>query len=274
MQHIILKYRKFSIWGQVSIVFIALTVIVALFAPSTSSLPLGQALQPPSKAHLLGTDDLGMDLLSQLLYGARISLLIGFSTSVLAGIGGAILGLLAGYYGGIIDTIIMRLADMIMALPDLPMMILLGTFFGPSLKNIILVLVLFSWVVPARTVRSKVISIKQESYIVMAKSYGASFPYLFKTHFFPEIMPLLAITIIKITSKAIVAEAGLSFLGLGDPTAKSWGLIINHAINFKGIYFTNYWTWWVLAPLLATMLLILSISYISRDLERIYNDKL
>ena len=79
---------------------------------------------------------------------------------------------------------------------------------------------------------------------------------------------------IKITSKAIIAEAGLAFLGLGDPTSKSWGLILNHAINFKGIYFTDYWKWWVMSPLLATMILILSISYISKDLERILNEKL
>jgi peptide/nickel transport system permease protein len=212
--------------------------------------------------------------LSQIFYGARLSLIIGFSTSILAGLGGAILGVLSGYYGGLTDKIIMRLTDIMIALPDLPMMILLGAFFGPSIKNIVLVLVLFSWTGPARIIRSKVISIKKEAYIVMAKSYDASFYHLLKTHFLPEIMPILAITTIKITSRAIVAEAGLSFLGLGDPTSKSWGLILNHAINFKGIYFTEYWKWWVIAPLFSMMMLILSISYVSRDLEKVLNEKL
>lgn len=274
----IFKFKKFTIWGKISILFIILIIFIGVFAtyisPYSYKAPSGEALQPPSREHLLGTDDLGIDLLSQIFYGARISLIIGFSTSILAGLGGAILGVIAGYYGGIIDKIIMRLADMMIALPNLPMMILLGAFFGPSIRNIVLVLVLFSWTMPARTIRSKVISIKEESYIIMAKSYGANFFHLFKTHFLPEIMPILAITIIKTTSKAIVAEAGLSFLGLGDPTSKSWGLILNHGINFKGIYFTDYWKWWVMSPLLVTMMLILSISYISKDLEKISNEKL
>lgn len=276
MKKILNKYQHFTLLGKLSLWFLAFIILVGLLAPyiRPSNVPLSNALLPPSPAHLLGTDDLGMDLLSQLLYGARISLVIGFSAALLAGLGGGILGVISGYYGGIIDTIIMRLADLVMALPDLPLMILLGAFFGPSLKNIVLVLVLFSWTMPARIVRSKVISLKQEPYIIMAQSYGAKFPYLFKTHFLPEITPVLAITIIRITSKAIVAEAGLSFLGLGDPTSKSWGLILNHAINFKGIYFTPYWKWWVVTPLVATMLLILSIAYISKDLERILNEKL
>lgn len=273
-----LEFKKFTIWGKISIIFICLIIFIGIFAayisPYVHNAPSGKALETPSKNHLFGTDDLGIDLLSQIIYGARLSLIIGFSTSILAGLGGAILGVISGYYGGIIDKIIMRIADMVIALPNLPVMILLGAFFGPSIKNIVLVLVLFSWTGPARIIRSKVISIKKESYIVMAKSYNASFFHLLKTHFIPEIMPILAISIIRITSRAIVAEAGLSFLGLGDPASKSWGLILNHAINFKGIYFTNYWKWWVIAPLFTTMILILTISYISRDLERILNEKL
>lgn len=278
MENNIFKFKKFTIWGKISILFIVLVISIGIFAPIISpyapNSPLSKSLLSPSREHLLGTDDLGNDLLSQIFYGARISLIIGFSTAVLAGLGGGILGVISGYFGGLVDKVIMRIADMVIALPNLPMMILLGAFFGPSIKNIVLVLVLFSWTNPARIIRSKIMSIKEESYIVMANSYGASFLHLFKTHFLPEIMPILGITVIKITSKAIIAEAGLAFLGLGDPTSKSWGLILNHAINFKGIYFTDYWKWWVMSPLLATMILILSISYISKDLERILNEKL
>ena len=273
-----LRFKKFTLVGRLSIVFVCIIIFIGVFAPYISpyphNAPSGKSLEAPSPNHLFGTDDLGIDLLSQVFYGARLSLIIGFSTSILAGLGGAILGVMSGYYGGTTDKVIMRLTDIMIALPNLPMMILLGAFFGPSIKNIILVLVLFSWTSPARIIRSKVISIKKEAYIVMAKSYNASFLHLLKTHFLPEIMPILAITIIKTTSKAIVAEAGLSFLGLGDPTSKSWGLILNNAINFKGIYFTNYWKWWVMAPLLSIVILILAISYVSRDLESILNEKL
>ncbi len=272
------RLKKFTIWGKLSIGFIIIVVFMGIFSsfitPYSHNLPSGKALEPPNREHLLGTDDLGIDLLSQICYGARISLIVGLSTSILAGLGGGVLGVLAGYYGGVVDKVIMRFADIILALPDLPMMILLGAFLGPSLKNIILVLTLFSWTGPARIIRSKIISIKKDNYIIVAKSYGADFKHLFSTHFLSQILPILAVTIIRITSKAIIAEAGLSFLGLGDPTSKSWGLILNHSLNFKGIYFTDYWKWWVIAPLLATILLILSIAYISKDLERILNGKL
>lgn len=278
MNRRVLKFKNFTRWARLSIAFIALIIFIGVLAPYISphshKLPSGDALEPPSTSHLLGTDDLGIDILSQIFYGARLSLIIGFSTAILAGMGGAILGVISGYYGGLADKIIMRLADMMIALPSLAMMILLGAFFGPSTRNIVLVLVLFSWTGPARIVRSKIISIKKEGYIEMARSYDAGFFHLFRLHFLPEIMPVLAISIIRITSKAIVAEAGLSFLGLGDPTSKSWGLILNHSINFRGIYFTEYWKWWVIPPLAGTMILILSLSYISRDLERILNSKI
>lgn len=133
-----LKFEKFTFWGKLSILFIGLIVFIGLFAPYISpymhNLPSGKALEAPNGEHLFGTDDLGIDLLSQIFYGARLSLLIGFSTAILAGLGGGILGVISGYYGGIIDKLIMRLADMMIALPNLPMMILLGAFLDPALK--------------------------------------------------------------------------------------------------------------------------------------------
>lgn len=278
MRKTILKFNRFSTSGKIAIVFILMLILMGIFSTHICThpynLPSGSPFEPPNSDHWLGTDDLGMDLFSQICFGAKISLLVGLSAALIAGIGGGILGILAGYYGGIIDRVIMRIADIMIVLPDLPMMILLGAFFGPSIKNIIFVLAFFSWTTPARIVRSKVLSIKEENYILVAESYGAGFGYLLCNHFIPEILPLLMVTIIKLTSKAIVAEAGLAFLGLADPTSKSWGLILNHAINFKGIYFTNYWKWWVMSPLVAIISLVLSIAVISRDLEKILNEKL
>lgn len=278
MKKIVAKFNQFTIRGKLSILFILLLIIIGVFSkyitPYPHDIPSGPALESPSKNHLLGTDDLGIDLFAQICFGAKISLTIGFFASFLAGIGGGIVGVIAGYYGGVVDRVMMRITDMMIILPDLPMMIFLGAFFGPSLKNIIIVLVFFSWTSPARVVRSKIISTKNENYIIVAKSYGAGFFHLLVKHFIPEILPIFIVTIIRLTSKAIIAEAGLAFLGLGDPTSKSWGLILNHAINFKGIYFTNYWKWWVVAPLMATILLVLAIALISRDLEKILNEKL
>lgn len=256
------------------IAIIMLALLCPLLSPYSSRIPSGDSLLPPGKIHWLGTDDLGIDLWAQICYGARISTIVGFGTALSAGVGGTIIGIIAGFYGGIVDRVLMRLTDMMIVLPDLPMMIVLGAFFGSSLKNIIIVLALFSWTGPARIVRSRIISLKQSPSVVAACSFGAGFCHLARNHFLPVILPLVAVSIIRLVGRAVVAEAGLAFLGLGDPTSKSWGLILNHAINFPGIYFTQYWKWWILSPLTAIILLVLSIAFFSRELERTVDSKL
>lgn len=271
-------FKKFSLSGKLGLILILLILLMAIFAPWLSPHPhqrsSGSALIPPDSEHILGTDDLGIDLWAQITNGARISLLVGFGTALLAAVGGGIMGIVAAYKGGLIDKILMRLIDIMMVMPDLPVMILLAAFFGPSLFNIILVLAIFSWIRPARIVRSQVLMLKEQSYIKSAESYGAKSWYLIRKHFLPEVSPLLAVSIIRLSSRAIVAEAGLSFLGLGDPTSRSWGLIIHHALNFQGIYYTSFWRWWLLYPWLALTILTVSLAFIGRDLERIVDPRL
>jgi len=267
--------KRFSFTGKLSVAFILIIFFIAVFAPYCSPYPpdkeSGAPLQPPGKGHIFGTDDLGYDIWSQICYGARISLLVGFGTAFLSAFGGGIIGILAGYIGGLTDRVIMRIVDIIIIIPGLPVMIVMAAFLGPSLLNIVLVLTLFSWVIPARIVRSQVLMLKEMYYIKSAETYDAGPLYLIKKHFFPEVFPLLAVTIIRLSGRAIVAEAGLSFLGLGDPTSKSWGLIIHHATNFEGIYFTPFWKWWLLYPWLALSLLIVSLAFFNRELEGIYS---
>ncbi|WRS28670.1 ABC transporter permease [Oscillospiraceae bacterium MB08-C2-2] len=275
--------RKLSLWytfspygkaGMVSILLLlALSFSSFLFMGDAHQVPSGESLMPPSFAHWLGTDDLGIDLFAQICHGAAVSMMVGFSAALLAGIGGSVLGILAGYYGGWADKLVTSLCDIMAAIPQLPLMIVLGAFFGASLANIIFVIALISWVRPARTARAKILSMRSELYIAAAKSYGAGFWHLLIKHFIPGILPIIMVSIIRIMSHAIVAEAGLSFLGLGDPLSKSWGVILNRSINFPGIYFTDFWKWWILAPLAALMLLVVSISFLSRDLEQIVNTK-
>ncbi|MGM0548867.1 MAG: ABC transporter permease [Bacillota bacterium] len=268
--------KKFSLLGKLSLFIIFLIILIAILAPVFSQYPPDKsmaALQPPQKKHLMGTDDLGYDIWSQIAYGARISLVIGLGTSFLAAFGGAALGIIAAFKGGYLDKIIMRIIDIIIVLPDLPLMIILAAFLGPSLLNIILVLTFFSWVKPARIIRSQVLMLKEMNYIKAAESYGAGIFYLLKKHFLPEIFPILAVSIIRLSTKAIVAEAGLSFLGLGDPSSKSWGLIIHHASSFPGIYYTPFWKWWLLFPWLALLALIVSLAFINRELETLFSLK-
>ena len=278
MKNILKHIKRFSLEGKVAlvilIVFLLLGLLGAGISPYSHRIPSGKPLEAPSIEHLLGTDDLGIDILSQIIHGTRTSLIIGISSALFAGIGGSLIGAVAGYYGGRIDSIVARIIDVFLVIPDLPLIILFSTFLGPSIKNIIIVISILSWTRPARIIRSKVISLKEEDYILVAKSYGASFPYLFKNHFIYGIYPIMVVSIIRLISRGIIAEASLSFLGLGDPTSKSWGLLLHHSINFRGIYYTEFWKWWVMSPLLVIIFFVLSISFVSRDLETVLNEKI
>ncbi|KAF5031381.1 Glutathione transport system permease protein GsiD [anaerobic digester metagenome] len=168
----------------------------------------------------------------------------------------------------------MRVIDVTMALPSFPLLIVISAFLGPSIFNVILILVLFSWAKPARIARSQTLALKKNDYITAARNYGAKPFYLLWRHIFPEVMPVLLVLVIGISSHAIIAETGLAFLGLGDPTSKSWGMMLNHATGFRSIYFTPYWQWWLLPPLFMLIFLLLCLAFISRDMERILDPKL
>lgn len=270
--------RHFSGYGRaglcVILLFLAMGILSLLFGGGAHRIPSGGSLEAPSFVHPLGTDDLGIDILAQLCHGAGISLLVGVFSATLAGVGGSLLGMLAGYLGGGFDRLVTGLCDIMAVLPQLPLMIVLGAFFGAGVENIILVMALLSWVGPARIARSKVLSMRQEKYIIAAKSYGAPFYHILLRHLFPTLVPMVMVGAMRIVSHAIVMEAGLTFLGLGDPTSKSWGVILNRAMGFSGIYFTDFWKWWILSPLIALALLILAVSWIARDLEQLTNGKL
>ncbi|SHJ77828.1 ABC transporter permease [Tepidibacter formicigenes] len=278
MKKILNFIKGFSIIGKISILIFIVIIFIAIFSPyllkTSHILPSGNSLEPPSKNHILGTDDIGIDLYSQLCYGVRMSIIIGLGTAFLSILIGSIIGILSGYLGGWIDNFLMRFTDMMITLPDLPTMIVLGAFFGPSIKNIILVLSVFSWTSLARIIRSKILSIKEENYIKVVRGYGGGFFYITINHFLPQIYPIIMVSFIRLVSKAIIAEASLSFLGLGDPTSKSWGLILHYALNFTGIYFTPYWKWWVLSPLIAILIIVISIAFIGREFENKFNYKL
>lgn len=278
MRVIIKAWNKFSISGKISIVCILLMLTIGLVYQICGigfhQIPSGPSLEKPSLKHILGTDDLGMDIFYQICHGMLLSVGIGICVGLIAGFFGGTLGMLAGYYGERTDKLIMGLSDMFMSIPHLPLMIVLGAFMGSSYINIIIVLSLFSWVGPARISRSKMISLKQEPYIIIAKNYGASFLHLGLKHFLPSIFPVLMVGIIRVIGRSIIVEAGLAFLGLSDPTSKSWGLILNRAMSFPGIYFTDYWKWWIMAPLTMLITLVVSIAFIGRDLEKAINQKL
>ncbi|MDD4274982.1 MAG: ABC transporter permease [Desulfobacter postgatei] len=264
--------------GRAGLFVLGAVIFLALAAPMVCSHShrqmSGPALIPPGPDHIMGTDELGVDLWAQICHGARISLLVGMGTALAAGLGGGIAGIVSGYTGGIVDMIIMRMVDVFLVLPDLPVMIVLAAFFSPSLTAIVLVLSCFSWVHTARIVRSRVLALKQRQYIRAAELNGASVFYLIRRHFLPEVFPLAAVSMIRLTGRAIVAEAGLSFLGLGDPSSGSWGLILHHATSFPGIYYTRFWQWWLVFPWFSLTLMVVSLALVSRDMEKIADPRL
>jgi len=215
---------------------LALFLICAIFAPclaphNPAQLNLTARLLPPSAAHWFGTDELGRDVLSRTLYGARISLLVAVAVVGISLTLGSILGMLAGFYGGFTDTVVnIYLTNAFLSLPGILLAVAIVAFLGPSLANLILALALAGWVNYARLVRAQVLTVKQREYVQAARSMGASDLHLMVRHILPNILqPLLVQAAIGMAA-AVLSEATLSFLGLGvQPPTATWGAMLNDA---------------------------------------------
>lgn len=215
----------------------------------------GPALQAPSAQHWLGTDDLGRDLLSLIIYGARTSLVVGLSVAALAlGLGGLI-GLASGYAGGWADDLLMRLTELFQVLPRFFLALVVIALFGNSLNNLILVLALTSWSSLARLARAEVLSLREREFVVGARSVGVKPLRILGRHILPNATGPLLASAALVVSAAILTEAGLSFLGLGDPNAISWGYLLNNA----QLFLRRAW-WLPLFPGLAIVVTVLGVS--------------
>jgi peptide/nickel transport system permease protein len=266
--------------GFVGVAIITLFLAMALFAPflgtvdPSASGDVNNLLMPPSSQFWLGTDDLARDIWSQTIYGSRISLTIGFVAALITVFSGTFLGLIAGYYGKWLDEVLMRIVDFFMMLPELPLMIVLAAVLGPSLWNIILVVSLVSWPTTARVVRSQVLSLKERPFVESSRCIGASNFQLMFAEILPNVVPLMFAQAVLMITEAIYAEAVLSFLGLGDPTSISWGMMLNSVFE-SGVIAESYW--WVVPPIVSIVTLIVSFSLlgtaVSDILEPGYKEK-
>jgi peptide/nickel transport system permease protein len=263
--------------GVAGLVILACFLFVAFFAPLVAPYDpyerVGTPFGAPSFKHLLGTNDIGQDILSELVFGTRISLLIGILSAAVSLVIGTAIGLTAGYLGGKTDAILMRAVDLSLVIPMLPLMILLAAFFGPSFWNIILVIGILSWASPARVIRSQVLTVKNKGYVEAVQVLGAKPWYTIIRHILPPTMSIIISQLILMSSRAILTEASLSFLGLGDPTQKSWGIILFYA-QARSAFLTNAWIWWILPPGILITLLVISFAYIGNALEEIVNPRL
>lgn len=252
-------------------VLIACCVIFAygcLFYPHDPMLVTGASLEKPSSVHFLGTDDLGSDIFSQISSGFYNSMIIGLFAALISFFLGGLVGVTSGYFGGRVDTVLSFVINFFLSVPQLPIMIVVGAFFGQSVANIIIIVSAFSWARIAKIVRSKVNAISDNGYLKISKDYGGGIIYICKTHILADVLPILTVNSIDVIGKAVIQEASLAFLGLSDPSSHSWGLMIDKAISFQGIYFTDYWKWWLMSPLLCLVLTIFCIRIIARELEK------
>lgn len=228
-------------------------------------------LAPPDAEHLLGRDDAGKDVFSQLIYGARVSLLVGFVSSFVSMFIGTAVGLIAGYYGGKISNALMRFVDFLMVIPDLPLMLVIITLWGRGLWKIIAVISLLYWTYTARLVRSQVLTVKERTFVLRAKALGASNFRTIMIHVFPQVLPIIVAQSVLDISASIIAESTLSFLGLGDPLLVSWGMMLNFA--FSRAISRMAW-WFLLPPGFAIVWVSLSVIMIGTALEEIVNPRL
>ena len=259
---------------------IMIFLAMAFFAPFLGTTDPGTSgevknlLVPPSSQFWFGTDDLARDIWSQTVFGSRISLTVGFVAALITVFSGTLVGLVAGYYGRLVEEVLMRIVDFFMMLPELPLMIVLAAVLGPSMWNIIFVVSIVSWPTTARVVRSQVLSLKQRPFIESSRCIGASNFQLMFSEILPNVIPLMFAQAVIMITEAIYAEAVLSFLGLGDPASISWGMMLHYAFE-SGVIAESYW--WVVPPIVSIVTLIVSFSLlgtaVSDILEPGYKEK-
>ena len=265
--------------GRIGLIIVAFLALLAIFAPLIAPYDPYDVTQRadkgllPSWEHLLGTSiTTGQDIFSMVIYGTRSSLSIGLITGIVIAVLGSILGVAAGYLGGWVDTIIMRIVDVLLVIPTLPLVIVMTNVLGTSYVVIVIVFAAFGWTGLARVIRSQVMLIKNANYVKAAELAGASKWYIMWRHILPAVSNLLIMSTALTSAGIMVAEAGLSFLGLGNPEAISWGKMLADAQSSGAMLFGHWWS--IIAPGVGIFLSVYSFMRIGLALEEILNPRM
>jgi len=268
-----------STMGKIGMGIVLAILLIGVFTPYLAPYPyhelnLGERTLPPSRRHPLGTNHYGEDLLSRVIWGSRVSLLVGFTAATLSVMAGTLIGVVSGYYGGAVDSILMRITDLFLSLPVLPLILIFAALFGKGLLNIILVLSILGWSGTARMIRSETLSLKERPLVEAAKAIGATDTHIIFHHIIPNVLPLILANMVLAIVNAILGEAWVSFLGFGVSLEEppSWGIILYWA-NVKLAVINNYW-WWIIPPGLLLMLLVLGFAFISHAFDQVLNPRL
>jgi peptide/nickel transport system permease protein len=266
--------------GIVGLIMVIVSVAMAVFAPWVAPydpkapvrVTIDDIYASPSSEHMLGTDDAGKDVLSNFIFGARVSLTVGFFASFISIVIGGLIGITAGFYGGRVENLLMRVTDIMLVIPDLPLAVVLVALTKPSLLNIIFVIGILGWTGTARLVRSQTLSVKERKFVLRARAIGAGNMYIVRRHLLPLVLPLMVANTVLVISLAILNESTLSFLGLSDPTTLSWGQMLNFAFTRGGM---SAGAWWALVtPGFGIVWVVLGCTLLGHGLEQILNPRL
>ena len=272
------SFRR-SRMGVVGAAMVIISLLVAVFAPlvtpydpkETIRVTIDDLYAPPSPAHWLGTDDAGQDVYTNFIFGARVSLIVGFFASAISILIGGVIGITAGFFGGRVENALMRFTDIMLVIPDLPLAVVLVALTKPSLLNIILVIGLLGWTGTARLVRSQTLAVKQRRFVLRARAIGAGNGHIIRRHIFPLVLPLMVVNTVLVISLAILNESTLAFIGLGDPTTLSWGQMLNYAFN-RGAMSAGAW-WAMVAPGFGIVWVVLGCTLLGHGLEQVLNPR-
>jgi len=255
--------------GLAGLGILALFGLMAALAPCLWPLDPGEMDTPmlsPGPQHPLGTNDVGQDILSELLHGARFSLLIGLLSAAASTAIGLCLGLTSGYYDRA-GFLIMRGVDIFLAIPRFPLIILMAAFLRPGFSALVLFFILFGWPRVTRLVRSQVLTERNREYVDAARLLGADDLRILTRHLLSGVVPIALAQFIMEAQHVILAESGLSFLGLGDPTVKSWGAMLHYAFEYSTIFISDVWVRWAVPPGTCITLVVLGLTFVGFSLE-------
>ena len=265
--------------GMAGVVILVVTVAVALSAPvltdqreTQEAFATGPVLSPPSLAYPLGTDLYGRSVLTLTIWGARVSLLVGFAATAIAASIGTSVGVTGGYAGGRTDGVLNAVSNWFLVIPWIPLAIALASILGPTLLNVIIVIGITSWASTARLVRAQTLSVKQSPFVERSRALGGSEWHLATRHVLPNLVPVILANTVLAIALAILSETTLALLGLGDPGTISWGTMIYEAF-VAGAISGGQW-WWLLPPGLAIVLVVLAFTMCGYALEEILNPRL
>ena len=268
-----IRRRPSATLGIALLLLIAAAAVLAPWlAPYRLHDQVGPVFGRPSWSHPLGLDDGGIDMVTLLMWGAQISLVVGFAATLVSMAIGGTVGVLAGYFGGKVDTILMRITDYFLVIPDVPLMIVVAAIWGPSLFHIVIVIGILLWTGTARVLRAQVKSVRERVYVKRARALGAGHARIVFRHVLPQVAPLLIANTVLTIAVAIFDETALSFLGLGDPSRISLGKVIENAFQRAAI---SSGAWWAIVPPGALVaLIILACSLVGGALEDALNPRL